>query len=66
MPQLLHGSATTMLRTGQAFQQSTKPTAVLAQRYYVNSKTVRTWRRRSGAEDLPMGPKQPHTTELEL
>lgn len=55
-----------MLRTGQAFQQSTKPTAVLAQRYYVNSKTVRTWRRRSGAEDLPMGPKQPHTTELEL
>jgi hypothetical protein len=58
MAQPLHGSATTTARLQAAFQASAEPTAVLAQRYGVNPKTVAKWRRRQSVEDLPMGPHE--------
>lgn len=64
MAQILHGRATTTARTRHVFQQSTEPATVLARRYGVNPKTVRKWRRRPSTEDLPMGPKQPHSSVL--
>jgi transposase InsO family protein len=64
MAQLLHGRATTTARTRQAFQQSSEPATVLAQRHHVNAKTVRKWRSRTSTEDLPMGPRNPRSTTL--
>ena len=36
----------------------------IAERYGLNEKTVRKWRRRTSVEDAPMGPKTPRSTVL--
>ena len=64
MVQLLHGSATTTHVVRAAIQRSKAAVAEIAQQHNVNEKTVRKWRKRSSAEDLPMGPKQPRSTVL--
>ncbi len=56
MTQLVHGSATTTARLRALFQASSEPTAVLARRSGVTSKTVRKWRQRTAIGDRLMGP----------
>ena len=57
MGQVLHGSATTTHAVRAAIQRSQASVAELAERYSLNEKTVRKWRRRSTVEDARMGPK---------
>jgi len=62
MGQILHGSAKTTHAVRAAIQRSKATIAELAEQYDLNPKTVIKWRNRSGVEDLPMGPKEPHST----
>jgi transposase InsO family protein len=64
MGQVLHGSATTTHAIRAAVQRSEASVAQLAERYGLNGKTVRKWRKRSSVEDLPMGPKAVRSTVL--
>jgi transposase InsO family protein len=64
MGQLLHGSARTTAAIRRAIQHSQESLRALAGRYDLNVKTVAKWRKRTQAEDAPMGPKQPHSTVL--
>jgi transposase InsO family protein len=64
MGQLLHGSARTTAVVRRAIQQSQESIAKLADRYDVNPKTIAKWKKRSGVQDAPMGPKQPRSTVL--
>src|SRR3977135_3019851 len=57
MGQILHGSATTTEAVRRAIQHSQASLRALANRYGINQKTVRKWRNRSSATDLPTGPK---------
>jgi transposase-like protein len=66
MGQVLHGSAKTTHAVRAALQRSKAKVAQLAERYDVNEKTVRKWRKRSSVEDLPMGPKEPRSTERSM
>src|ERR1700722_4734272 len=45
----------------RAIQNSQESLRALANRYGINQKTVRKWRNRSSATDLPTGPKKPST-----
>lgn len=38
----------------------------LARRYGINQKTVAKWKERTSVADLPIGPKEPHSTVLSL
>src|SRR5919108_5668272 len=64
MGQLLHGSARTTAAVRRAIQHSQESLAKLADRYGLNPKTVAKWKKRSGVQDAPMGPKQPSSTVL--
>ena len=64
MGQVLHGSAKTTHAVRAALQRSKAKVAQLAERYDLNEKTVRKWRKRSSVEDLPMGPKTVRSTVL--
>ncbi|MEW5424057.1 IS481 family transposase [Amorphus sp. 3PC139-8] len=64
MGQVLHGSATTTHAVRAAIQRSQASVQELSERYSVNPKTVRKWRKRSFVEDAPMGPKERHSTVL--
>jgi integrase-like protein len=64
MGQLLHGSARTTAAVRRAIQQSPESLAKLAARDGLNPKTVAKWKKRSGVQDAPMGPKQPSSTVL--
>jgi transposase InsO family protein len=64
MGQLLHGSARTTAAVRRAIQHSQESLAKLADRYSLNPKTVAKWKKRSGVQDAPMGPKQPSSTVL--
>jgi len=64
MAQLLHGSATTTVKTRAEFQNSEESVAALARRHGVNPKTVAKWRARRTVEDLPMGPRERRSTAL--
>jgi transposase InsO family protein len=64
MGQLLHGSARTTAAIRRAIQHSQESLRVLAGRYDLNVKTVAKWRKRTQAENAPMGPKQPPSTVL--
>ncbi|MEX2453211.1 MAG: helix-turn-helix domain-containing protein, partial [Rhodospirillaceae bacterium] len=55
--QVLHGSATTTHAVRAAIQRSKASVPELSERYGINPKTVRKWRKRSSVEDAPMGPK---------
>ena len=61
MGQVLHGCATTTEAVRRAIQNSQESLRALANRYGINQKTVRKWRNRSSATDLPTGPKKPST-----
>jgi transposase-like protein len=56
MGQILHASATTTHAVRAAIQRSKASVQELSERYGINPKTVRKWRRRNSVEDAPMGP----------
>ena len=58
MGQILHGSATTTHAIRAAIQRSEASVQELSERYGINPKTVRKWRKRSSVEDAPMGPRE--------
>jgi transposase InsO family protein len=64
MGQLLHGSARTTAAVRRALQPSQESLAKLAERYGLNPETVAKWKKRSGVQDAPLGPKQPSSTVL--
>lgn len=64
MGQILHGSAKTTHVIRAAIQRSQASISELAEKYDLNPKTVRKWRKRTSTEDAPMGPKSPHSTVL--
>ena len=66
MGQVLHGSTKTTHAIRAAIQRSKATIAELAEKYDLNPKTVMKWRRRLSVEDLPMGPKDPHSTVLSV
>src|SRR5476651_1712080 len=66
MGQILHGCATTTEAVRRAIQNSQESLRALANRYGINQKTVRKWRNRSSATDLPTGPKKPRSTVLSV
>ena len=66
MGQVLHGCATTTEAVRRAIQNSQESLRALAKRYGINQKTVRKWRNRSSATDLPTGPKKPQSTVLSV
>jgi hypothetical protein len=65
MGQLLHGNARTTAAVRRAIQHSQESIGKLADRYGLNPKTVAKWKKRSGVQDGPMGPKQPSSTVLD-
>lgn len=64
MGQTLHGCARTTQAVRRTIQRSQLTLAALAQRHGINPKTVAKWRKRSTADDAPMGPKVPRSTVL--
>ena len=66
MGQVLHGSATTTEAIRRAIQHSQESLRALAKRYGINQKTVRKWRNRTSAADLPTGPREPRSTVLSV
>jgi transposase len=66
MGQILHGSATTTEAIRRAIQHSQESLRALATRYGINQKTVRKWRNRTSAADLPTGPREPRSTVLSV
>lgn len=66
MGQVLHGSAKTTHTVRTAIQRSKATIADLAATHGGNPKTVMKWRQRQSVEDLPMGPRSPHSTVLSI
>jgi transposase InsO family protein len=66
MGQVLHKCAKTTEVLRRAIQDSQESIGALAERYDLNPKTVRKWKRRTFTHDVPMGPKMPHSTVLTM
>lgn len=66
MGQVLHGCATTTEAVRSVIQHSQESLRALAAHYDINQKTVAKWKRRTGVNDLPTGPKEPRSTVLSL
>jgi len=66
MVQVLHGSAKTTQAVRRAIQHSQESIKALAAKYSINPKTLIKWRKRQSTEDLPMGPKDAHSTVLSI
>lgn len=64
MGQILHGSATTTHAVRAAIQRSRASVSELVERYGLNEKTVRKWRKRSTVEDARMGPREVRSSVL--
>jgi transposase-like protein len=64
MGQVLHGCAKTTEAVRRAIQDSKESVKALSERYSVNHKTIRKWKRRNYVHDSPMGPKDPRSTVL--
>jgi len=64
MGQVLHGCARTTAAVRRALQHSQKSLNELAEHYGINPKTVAKWKKRSFANDAPMGPKEVRSTVL--
>jgi transposase-like protein len=64
MGQVLHGCATTTEAVRRAIQHSQKSLNALAEQHGINPKTVAKWKKRSFANDAPMGPKEVRSTVL--
>jgi uncharacterized protein YjcR len=59
---LLHGCARTTEVVRRAIQHNQKSLNELAERNGINPKTVAKWKKRSFANDAPMGPKEVRST----
>lgn len=66
MGQVLHGCARTTAAVRRAIQDSEESVGALAERYDLNEKTVRKWRKRDYVSDAPMGPKAKRSSVLSL
>lgn len=66
MGQVLHGSATTTEAVRRAIQDSQESVRALADRHGINPKTVAKWKKRTAANDLKTGPKNPKSTVLTI
>jgi len=64
MGQVLHGCARTTAAVRRAIQHSQKSLNDLAEQYGINPKTVAKWKKRSFANDAPMGPREVHSAVL--
>ena len=64
MGQVLHGCARTTAAVRRTLQHSQKSLNELAEQYGINPKTVAKWKKRSFANDAPMGPKEVRSTVL--
>ena len=64
MGQVLHGCARTTAAVRRAIQHSQKSLNELAEQYGINPKTVAKWKKRTFANDAPMGPKERRSTVL--
>ena len=62
MGQVLHGCARTTEAVRRAIQHSQKSLNALAGQHGINPKTVAKWKKRTFANDAPMGPKEVHST----
>jgi hypothetical protein len=64
MGQVLHGCARTTEAVRRAIQHSQKSLNALSEQYGINPKTVAKWKKRTFANDAPMGPTEIHSTVL--
>ena len=64
MGQVLHGCARTTEAVRREIQNSKESVKALSERLGLNYKTVLKWKRRDFVHDMPMGPKDPHSTVL--
>ena len=64
MGQVLHGCARTTEAVRREIQNSKESLKALSERLGLNYKTVLKWKRRDFVHDMPMGPKDPHSTVL--
>ena len=64
MGQILHGCAKTTEAIRRTIQNSEKSVAKLAKELSLNPKTVLKWRKKSFLQDMPLDPKQVHSTVL--
>lgn len=66
MGQVLNGSATTTETVRRAIQRSEASVRALARHYSISPTTVQKWRKRTALSDQPMGPLEPHSTDLSV
>ena len=64
MGQVLHGCARTTEAVRREIQNSEERVKALSERLGLNYKTVLKWKNRDFVHDMPMGPKNPHSTVL--
>ena len=64
MGQVLHGCARTTEAVRREIQNSKESEKALSERLGLNYKTVLKWKNRDFVHDMPMGPKNPHSTVL--
>ena len=64
MGQVLHGCARTTEAVRREIQNSKESVKALSERLGLNYKTVLKWKNRDFVHDMPMGPKNPHSTVL--
>ena len=64
MGQILHGCARTTEAVRREIQNSKESMKALAERLELNYKTVSKWKSRDFVHDMPMDPKNPHSTVL--
>ena len=64
MGQILHGCARTTEVVRLAIKKSEESIKMLSEKYAINPKTVRKWKKREVVQDASMGPKNPHSTTL--
>ncbi len=63
MGQVLHGCARTTEAERREIQNSKESMKRLSERLGLNYKTVTKWRHRNFVHDMPMGPKDPYSTD---
>ena len=62
MGQILHGCARTTEAVHREIQNSKESMKRLSERLVLNYKTVAKWRHRDFVHDMPIWPKDPHST----
>ena len=66
MGQILPGCAKTTEAVRFAIKNSQESVKALSKKQAINPKTVAKWKKRETVQDVPMGPKSPHSTILTL